>query len=285
MKTFSKEKKPLAIRSFLSAFYKKHLRRIPLFSCWLILLYFGFNVLLGVFTHKRFFIENIKVEGLSSTSGHLAEARLSRFIGKNALFIDEKDILASIISISSIKEARVDFNFPNFYTVSVEEWKSRGVIALEHIYHLNQEGRIFRRLKAGESIGEKILFLGFEKKLFENLEGEASKEIKRLIKIADVINEKTGSAIKLVSIESGSTVVLEDEKGLKYRIGRDYSRDYLEQLKNIKEWMVENRVRAEMIDLDSPKPSYFVLINTSVVNANYVEKRTKVLAEETSGSQ
>lgn len=204
-------------------------------------------------TSPRFSVQRITFNGLKRAS----EVDLLRLTGlssgQNLFSLDTGAAERAMGQHPWVKSVVVRRQLPSALSVVVEEHVPAAMLALGELYLVNEDGKAFRRVQAGDALDLPLL-TGISREAYEANEAAEGARIARALGVARVYAEThPGRRVRLseVRLERGDEVTLvAGEGGTEVRLGAGDVEAKLERLAKVRQELDARGLRAEVIHLD-----------------------------------
>lgn len=210
----------------------------------------------GLRTSSALAIEEIVFEGASRAHREELLALSGLAVGANMLDFDREEVAEAIRMHPWVREAEVHRVGLNAVRVTVEELQPVLLVALDHLYYANAQGRIVKRYAPGESVAFPVL-TGLSRRDLMDRPEEVRTRLREALALAQAWEAQLAPAAPALSEihldQAGELgVVLKDEP-LTVALGRPPFAAAIRRFTEVRAALAKDGVRARRISLSGAR--------------------------------
>lgn len=159
-----------------------------------------------VLTHPHFTVREVKVLGAARVKGEdiVVMSGLGPYTG--IWSTDPVELGRKVERHPWVKRALVRRELPARLTITVEEWKPGGIVALDRLYYVAEDGVIFKALDEEDSVDLPFV-TGLRAAGLAPEAPDTRKKLSQVLELARTV-ERTGLDLSEIRFRSGGVVVL-----------------------------------------------------------------------------
>jgi cell division protein FtsQ len=156
--------------------------------------------------HRYFSVQEIRVIGGEKVSGAEVVDMTGLKAGMNMWKIDPRNIERTVRRHSWAKRVRVRRELPQRLVIQVDEWVAKGIVVLEHLYYVDGEGFVFKRIRKGDKVNFPLI-TGLQKASIRAGERSSRRKISEALKLSDLVGNE-GLRLSEIHFQPRGGVVL-----------------------------------------------------------------------------
>lgn len=254
LKAKASPRQPVDVRGLLRGLGRVALVGGKVLALLLLLAGVGFGGYAGyrrVMSSTYFTVQRLEVQAARRASAAEIVRLMQAAKGRNIFTVDLSALRRNVLAHPWVKDAQIERELPGTLRVAITEHKARALLLMGHLYLVNDEGEVFKRVELDEAEGLPVI-TGIARLDFLNQPQAVKPRLRQALAYLDRYYSQVRPRLAELHLgERGEVTMVMERGGVAVRMGTDVTDERLQRLDAVWAALGPEVGRARILFLDN----------------------------------